>query len=91
MVENLNIQKILAPISLTSRVKKAGSEKNKNRQRSFEEELKKKKEKRKGKSIDNQGTDKNTNKIKEETLKERQAKDTESMKSKQGKMIDLHI
>ena len=91
MVENLNIQKVLAPVSLTSRVKKAAREKNKNRQRSFEEELKKKKEKRKGQSIDNQETDKNTNKKKEKTLKERHAKDTESIKSKQGKMIDLHI
>lgn len=48
MVENLNIQKVLAPISLTSKVKKASGEKSKNRQRPFEEELKEKKKKMKG-------------------------------------------
>jgi len=51
MVENLSIQKVLAP-TLTSRVKKTGREKNKNRQRSFEEELKEKKEKKKRLSVD---------------------------------------
>jgi len=91
MVENLNIQKVLAPISLTSRVKKAGKEKNKNRQRSFEEELKEKKKKRKEQSIDKEKTEKKANIKKDQILKERHAKDTGSMKSKQGKMIDLHI
>jgi hypothetical protein len=71
MVENLNIQKVLAPISLTSRVKKAGRGKNKNRQRPLEEELKEKKDKKKGLSIDKQKTDEKTNIKKEESLKEK--------------------
>ena len=60
MVENLNIQKVLAPISLTSRVKKARREKNKNQHKSFDEELKEKKKKRKGSSIDKEKPDKKT-------------------------------
>jgi uncharacterized membrane-anchored protein len=91
MVENLNIQKVLAPISLTSRVKKAGKEKNKNRQRSFEEEFKEKKEKKEGLSVDKQKADEKTNVKIEESLKEKHDENTESMKGKQGKLIDLHI
>jgi hypothetical protein len=91
MVENLNIQKVLAPISLTSRVKKAGREKNKNRPRSFEEELKEKKEKKKELSVDKQKADEKTNLKKEGFLKEKHSENTESMKSKQGKLIDIHI
>ena len=91
MVESLNIQKVLAPISLTSRVKKAGRGKNKNRQRPLEEELKEKKDKKKGLSFDKQKIDRKTNIKKEESLKEKHTKETESMESKQGKLIDLHI
>jgi len=91
MVENLNIQKVLAPISLTSRVKKAGRGKNKNRQRPLEEELKEKKEKKKGLSVDKQKAGEKTNIKKEGSLKEKHAENTESMESKQGKLIDIHI
>jgi len=91
MVENLNIQKVLAPISLTSRAKKTDREKNKNRQRSFEEELKEKKEKKKGLSVDKQKADEKTNIKKEGSLKEKHTENTESIESKQGKRIDLHI
>ena len=87
MVENLNVQKVLAPVSLTSRVKKARREKNKNRQKSFDEELKEKKEKRNGRSIDKQKTDKR----KEVSLNDKHNKDTDAVESKQGKLIDLHI
>ncbi len=86
MVENLNIQKVLAPISLTSRAKRAWREKNKNRQKSFEEELKEKKEKRKS-----QSADKKTNTRKKISLNEKHPKDTETVEGKQGRMIDLHI
>lgn len=88
MAENLNIQKVLAPISVAVRVKKTRGEKNKNRQKSFEEELK---EKKKGKPADKQKTDRKTNTGKEASLNEKHTKDSESMKSKQGKMIDLHV
>ena len=91
MVDNLNIQKVLAPISLTSRVKKSGREKNKNSKRSFEEELKDKKEKKEGLSVDKQKVDEKTNIKEEGYLKEKHAENTESMESKPGKMIDLHI
>ena len=91
MVENLNIQKVLAPVSLTSRVKKAAREKNKNRQRSFEDELKEKNEKKKGQSFDKQKTDKKIIIKNKQFLKEKHAKDSENIESKQGKMIDLHI
>ena len=91
MVENLNIQKVLAPISLTSRVKKADREKNKNRQRSFEEDLKEKKEKKEGLSVDKQKADEKTNIKKEGSLKEKHTESTESIESKQGRLIDLHI
>ena len=90
MVENLNIQKVLAP-TLTSRVKKADREKNKNRQRSFEDELKEKKEKKKGLSVDKQRADEKTNIKKEGSLKEKHVENTESMERKSGKLIDLHI
>lgn len=90
MVENLNIQKVLSP-TLTSRIKKAGREKNKNRQRSFEEELRKKKEKKEGLSVDKQKAGEKTNIKKEGSLKEKHAENTESMESKPGKLIDLHI
>ncbi|MBW2590365.1 MAG: hypothetical protein JRD71_06555 [Deltaproteobacteria bacterium] len=90
MVENLNIQKVLSP-TLTSRIKKEGREKNKNRQRSFEEELRKKKEKKEGLSVDKQKADEKTNIKKEGSLKEKNAENTESMESKPGKLIDLHI
>jgi len=88
MVENLNIQKVLAP-TLTPRVKKAGREKNKNRQRPFEEELKK--EKKEGLPVDKQKADEKTNIKKEGSLKEKHAENTESIESKQGKRIDIHI
>lgn len=91
MVENLNIKKVLAPISLTSRVKKASREKNKNRQKPFEEELKKKKENKEGLSVDQPKTGKETNIRKEESLKEKHAENSESIESKQGKRIDIHI
>ena len=91
MVDNLNIQKVLAPISLTSRVKKSGREKNKNSKRSFEEELKDKKEKKEGLSVDKQKVDEKTNIKEEGYLKEKHAENTESMEGKPGKMIDLHI
>jgi hypothetical protein len=90
MVENLNIQKVLAP-TLTSRAKKADRGNNKNRQRSFEEELKKKKEKKKGLSVDKQKADEKTNIKKEESLKEKHTESTENIESKQGNRIDLHI
>ena len=90
MVENLNIQKVLAP-TLTSRVKKAGREKDKNRQRSFEEKLKEKKEKNKGLSVDKQKADEKTNLKKKGSLKEKHTENTKSMESKAGKLIDLHI
>ena len=90
MAENLNIQKVLAP-TLTSRVKKAGREKNKNHERSFEEELKEKKEKKKGLSVDKHKADEKTNIKKKGSLKEKHAENTERMESKAGKLIDLHI
>jgi len=91
MVENLNIQKVLSPISLTSRIKKAGREKNKNRQRSFEEELKEKEEKKEELSVNKKKADEKTIIKKEGSLKEKHAEDTENIESKQGKLIDLHI
>ena len=65
MVENLNIQKVLAPISLTSR--------KKNRQRSLEEELKEKKKQKERLSVDNKKQVKKTNINKEhvQSLKEK--------------------
>jgi len=91
MVENLNIQKVLAPISVAVRVKKARGEKNKNRQKSFEEELKEKKNKKKGQPVDKQKSDRKTNTGKEAPLGEKHTKDSKTMDRKQGKMIDLHI
>jgi hypothetical protein len=88
MVGNLNIQKVLPPISLTARVKKAGKDKNKNPKRSFEEELKEKKE---GLSVDKQKTDEKTNIKKKDSLEEKHEENAESIKSKQGKRVDLHI
>ena len=91
MAENLNIQKVLAPISVAVRVKKTREEKNKNQQKSFEEELREKKNKKKGKPVDRQKTDRKINTGKEASLNEKHTKDSESMKRKQGKMIDLHV
>jgi len=90
MVENLSIQKVLAP-TLTSRVKKADRDKNKNRERSFEEELKEKKEKKKGLFVDKEKADEKTILKKKGSLKEKHEENTESTESRAGKLIDLHI
>ena len=91
MVDNLNIQKVLAPVALTARVKKAGREKNKSRPRSFEEELKKKKEKKKELLVDKQKSDKRTNIEKKGSLKEKHPENTENIETKSGKVIDIHV
>jgi hypothetical protein len=90
MVENLNIQKVLAPISLTTRVKKASREKNRNQHKSFDEELREKKKKRKEKSMDKQKTEKEKQLDQEGSLNDKH-NNTESPNSKQGRLIDLRI
>jgi hypothetical protein len=91
MVENLKIQKVLPPISLTSRVKKTGRKKDKNQKRSFEEELKEKKGKNEELSVDKNKADEKTNIKKESSIKDKHEESTDKKKSKQGKLIDLLI